>query len=125
MRAFSKAVWSLALAIGVCLIAVAASAQNITTGSIAGTVTDAQGGVLPGATVTATHVDTGTAYETVTNAEGHFSIINVRVGRYTIAAAMSGFKDLKEENVAVQLGAERSVDFKMQLATVSETVNVT
>jgi hypothetical protein len=124
MRAFSKAVWSLALAIGVCLIAVAASAQNITTGSIAGTITDAQGGVLPGATVTATHVDTGTAYETVTNADGHFSIINVRVGRYSVAATMSGFKDLKQDNIDVRLGAEQSVDFKLQLATVSETVNV-
>jgi hypothetical protein len=117
--------WSLVFAMCLCLVAAVASAQNITTGSIAGVVTDAQGGVLPGATVTATHVDTGTAYETVTNAEGHFSIINVRVGRYTIAAAMSGFKDLKQENVDIQLGAERSVDFKMQLSSVSETVNVT
>jgi hypothetical protein len=108
-----------------CLVAAVASAQNITTGSIAGSVTDAQGGVLPGASVTATHVDTGTAYETVTNAEGHFTIINVRVGHYTIAATMSGFKDLTQQNLDVQLGAELHVDFKLQLATVSETVNVT
>jgi hypothetical protein len=106
------------------LVATLASAQNVTTGSLGGTVTDAQGGMLPGATVTATHVDTGTSYETVTNAEGHFSIINVRVGRYTVAATMSGFKDLKQENIDVRLGAEQSVDFKLQLATVSETVNV-
>ena len=126
MRARTKAAWSLVFAMCLCLVAAgAASAQNITTGSIAGTVADAQGGMLPGATVTATHVDTGTSYETVTNAEGHFSILNVRVGRYTVAATMSGFKDLKQENVDVQLGAERSVDFKLQLATVSETVNVT
>jgi len=109
-----------------CLIAAGpASAQNITTGSIVGTITDAQGGVLPGATVTATHVDTGTKYEAVTDAAGHFSLINVRVGRYTVTAAMSGFKDLKQENIDVQLGAERTLDFKMQLASVSETVNVT
>jgi hypothetical protein len=125
MRARSKAVWSLAFALCLCFVAAVASAQNITTGSIAGGVTDAQGGVLPGASVTATHVDTGTAYETVTNADGHFSIINVRVGRYTIVATMSGFRDLKQENQDVQLGAELRVDFKLQLATVSETVNVT
>jgi Carboxypeptidase regulatory-like domain len=124
MRACSRAVWSLALAICLCLVATAASAQNITTGSIAGTVTDAQGGVLPGASVTATHVDTGTAYETVTNSDGHFTIINVRVGRYSVAATMSGFKDLKQDNINVALGVEQSVDFKLQLATVSETVNV-
>jgi len=126
MRSRSKAVWSLAVAMCACLIAAGpASAQNITTGSIVGTITDAQGGVLPGATVTATHVDTGTKYEAVTDAAGHFSLINVRVGRYTVTAAMSGFKDLKQENIDVQLGAERTLDFKMQLASVSETVNVT
>ncbi len=72
----------------------------------------------------ATHVDTGTRYETVANAEGRFSELNVRVGRYTLQVTMSGFKDDKQENVEVQLGADRSVDFKMQLASVTETVNV-
>jgi hypothetical protein len=124
MRVRLKAVWSLAVALSLCLVAVSASAQTATTGSIAGTVTDAQGGVLPGATVTATHADTGTNYESVTDATGHFSILNVRVGRYSVAVTMSGFKDQKQESVDVQLGVERAVDFKLQLATVSETVNV-
>src|SRR5215472_14798919 len=124
MRVGSKAVWSLAVAMGVWLVAVSASAQT-TTGSIAGTVTDAQGGVLPGATVTATHVDTGTNYESVADTTGHFSIPNVRVGRYSVAVTMSGFKDQKQDGVDVQLGVERSVDFKLPLASVSETVNVT
>jgi len=125
MRAFSKAVRCLAIAACLWLVAAQASAQTVTTGSVAGTVTDVQGGVLPGATVTATHVDTGTNYEGVTNTEGRFSILNVRVGRYTVAVTMSGFKDQRQENVDVQLGAERTVDFKLQLATVSETVTVT
>src|SRR5262249_22538402 len=106
MKASSRAVWSLAFAVCLCLVATVASAHTIPSGSIGGVVSDDQGGMLPGATVTATHVDTGTAYETVTNAEGHFSILNVRVGRYTVAATMSGFKDLKQENIDVRLGAE-------------------
>lgn len=124
MKSRAKAVWSLAVAMCLLLIAGGASAQTATTGSIAGTVTDAQGGVLPGATVTATHVDTGTTYDAVAGAEGHFSIPNVRVGRYSVAVTMNGFKDQKQENIDVQLGVERTVDFKLQLATVSETVNV-
>ena len=59
-----------------------AGAQTVTTGNITGTVTDAQGGVLPGATVTAMHTDTGTSYEAVTGADGRFNILNVRVGPY-------------------------------------------
>ena len=87
-------------------------------------MTDAQGGVLPGATVTAVHTPTGTSYEAVTGADGRFSILNVRVGAYTISVAMSGFKDQKQDKVEVALGAERTADFKLPLATVSETVEV-
>src|SRR4051812_103206 len=125
MKWRTKAVWSLAVACVLTLIcASSAAAQTVTTGNIVGTVTDAQGGVLPGATVTAVHTDTGTNYETVTGADGRYSILNVRVGTYSISANMSGFKDQKQDKVQVQLGAEQTSDFKLQLATVSETVDV-
>ena len=55
---------------------------------------------------------------------GTISVLNVRVGSYTVAANMSGFKDQKQEKIEVALGAEKTVDFKLQLATVSETVEV-
>jgi hypothetical protein len=125
MRLRTKAVWSLAAAMCLALLVSAPlAAQTVTTGNISGAVTDAQGGVLPGAVVTATHTDTGTSYEAVTGADGHFSILNVRVGAYTIAASMSGFKDQKLEKVQVQLGADQVADFKLPLATLSETVEV-
>jgi Carboxypeptidase regulatory-like domain/TonB-dependent Receptor Plug Domain len=120
----TKAAWSLAAAFCFALLAAPIAAQTVTTGDITGTITDTQGGVLPGATVTATHADTGTAYEAVTGADGRYSILNVRVGTYTVAATMSGFKEQKQEKVQVQLGGGQSADFKLQLASVSETVNV-
>jgi Carboxypeptidase regulatory-like domain len=125
MRLRTKAVWSLPMVLCLLLsIAVSAAAQTVTTGNIAGEVIDAQGGVLPGATVTALHTPTGTSYEAVTGTDGRFSILNVRVGLYTVSVNMSGFKDQKQENVEVQLGQERTVDFKLQLASVTETVDV-
>jgi hypothetical protein len=125
MKLRTKAVWSLAVAVCCALLlASPAAAQTVTTGNIAGTVSDAQGGVLPGATVIAVHTDTGTNYETVTGADGRYSILNVRVGTYTISVNMSGFKEQKQEKVAVELGAERTADFKLQLSSVSETVDV-
>ena len=63
MRLRTKAVWSLPMVL--CLLlctAVSIAAQTVTTGNIAGEVTDAQGGVLPGATVTALHTPTGTSW---------------------------------------------------------------
>src|SRR3954454_4531388 len=109
----TKAVWSLAVALCLALLcAQSATAQTVTTGNISGTITDAQGGVLPGATVTAVHTDTGTNYEAVTGGDGRFSILNVRVGTYTITVNMSGFKDQKQEKVVVELGGERTADFK-------------
>src|SRR5688572_8568650 len=53
-------------------------AQNVTTGTLSGLVKDAQGGILPGAVVTAVHVPTGTSYEAVSQSDGRFSILNVR-----------------------------------------------
>jgi hypothetical protein len=125
MKLCTKAVWSLAAAVCFALLCVtSAAAQTVTTGDIAGTVVDTQGGVLPGATVTATHTDTGTSYEAVTGVDGRYNLLNVRVGSYTIAITMSGFKDQKQEKIVVQLGGRQTADFKLQLASVSETVNV-
>src|ERR1043166_3156725 len=104
MRLRSKAVWSLAVAFCLSLVVAAPlAAQTVTTGNIVGTITDAQGGVLPGATVVATHTDTGTTYEAISGADGRFNILNVRVGSYTVAANMSGFKDQKQEKIEVAL----------------------
>jgi hypothetical protein len=125
MKLRTKAVWSLAVALCFALICSAPlSAQTVTTGNITGTVSDAQGGVLPGATVTAVHTDTGTSYEAVTGTDGRYNILNVRVGAYTISANMSGFREQKQDKIQVQLGAEQTADFKLPLATVTETVEV-
>ena len=116
-----------------CLIAICAVAwaspgygQNVTTGTITGVVQDAQGGVLPGATVTATHTPTGTVYEGVTEADGSFSLLNVRIGGpYDVAVSMASFRPQTHTGVQVNLGQSTSLDFTLQLETLSETVTVT
>ncbi|MEO6237520.1 MAG: carboxypeptidase regulatory-like domain-containing protein, partial [Vicinamibacterales bacterium] len=121
----TKGGWSLVAALCFALFAaIPADAQTVTTGNITGTVTDAQGGVLPGAIVTAVHTDTGTSYEAVAGADGRYTILNVRVGMYGITTTMSGFREQKQDKVQVQLGAEQTADFKLPLSSVSETVDV-
>ena len=100
-------------------------AQTVTTGTITGLVQDAQGGVLPGVTVTAVHTPTGTSYEGISQGDGRFNILNVRVGPYQITAALAGFRNAVIANLNVRLGEATDVPVKMQLAAVTETVVVT
>ncbi|MFB3855062.1 MAG: TonB-dependent receptor domain-containing protein [Vicinamibacterales bacterium] len=123
---FLKAGLCAALALLLALASAAGlSAQTVTTGTITGVVMDAQGGVLPGAGVVATHVPTGTVYEALTQADGRFTMMAVRVGGpYTVVVTMDGFRTEQVSNVSVSLGESRDVKVTMQLATVTETVNV-
>jgi Carboxypeptidase regulatory-like domain/TonB-dependent Receptor Plug Domain len=104
----------------------AASAQTVTTGSITGTVTDQQSGVLPGATVEAVHQPTGTVYLAVTEAGGQFSLLSVRAGGpYTVKVTLPGFREQVKNDVTVRLGEEQALEFKLGLESVTETVSVT
>jgi len=110
--------------VGLLAIAPAAFAQ-VTTGSIAGTVT-ASGDALPGVTVEAVHTPTGTRYDTVSGANGRFLIPNVRVGGpYRITATLEGFRPFEATNIAVGLGTTAEVPVNLSLATVSEAITVT
>ena len=103
-----------------------AAAQGVTTASITGIVRDSQGGVVPGATVTAVHTPSGTSYETVTQGDGRFFIPGMRIGGpYKLTAALSGFTPETQDNVNLTLGVAQDVNFTLQLAAVAETVEVT
>ncbi|MCX6551691.1 MAG: carboxypeptidase-like regulatory domain-containing protein, partial [Acidobacteria bacterium] len=68
--------------------AAGAFAQGVTTGSISGTVRDAQGLAVPGASITALHEPSGTSYESVAREDGRFTMPALRVGGpYTVTAS--------------------------------------
>ena len=124
MNFCTKALRSLSIVLCLLLGTAAASAQTVTTGSLAGVVVDAQKGVLPGATVIATHTPTGTKYEAVTDSEGRFNILSLRVGPYTVSAELSGFKKEEQTDVSVTLGEQRSVAFTLKIESIAETIEV-
>src|SRR3954451_16415349 len=69
-----------------------ANAQGVTTGAISGVVKDAQGAVIPGATVLAVHQPSGSTYEAVTQGDGRFVMPGMRVGGpYVVTASLTGF----------------------------------
>ena len=120
----------LALSAVVCLLITLGTAaptlgQNVTSGSISGLAVDQQGSVLPGVTIEAVHGPTGTNYSAITDGEGRFLISSARVGGpYTVTANLSGFRPQEQVNVTVPLGETISLDFKLPIAAVAETVTV-
>src|SRR5207249_10613763 len=74
------------------LAAAPASLAQITTGTILGTVSDASGAVVPGATITATHLDTGAVRTAVSDSAGGYLLAALPIGSYKVRAELQGFK---------------------------------
>src|SRR5512139_3945692 len=96
-----------------------------TTGRITGKVADAQGGLLPGATVTATEVRTSYTRTATTDAQGAYVLVNLPLGTYNVSAEMQGFK--KELKTGYMLVADGRVtaDFTLEVGGLNETGEVT
>ena len=108
-----------------CALNATAAGQNVTTATLTGVVRDVQGGVLPGTVVSAVHEPTGTSYETVTQNDGTFQLLNVRTGGpYTLRVSLQGFKTFTRSGVFAKLGEATNLPIQLQIATVSETVEV-
>ena len=105
------------------IIALPAVAQTVA-GTIQGTVTDRSGGVLPGVTVTIRNEETGLERVVVTNEGGFFNSPFLPIGRYEVAAELSGFGTRRRQNVRVDLNQTTIQDFLLDPA-VTETVTVT
>jgi outer membrane receptor protein involved in Fe transport len=113
------------LLLTVLLTACAAPAAAQVTGSIAGTVHDASGAVLPGVTVTVTGPALQRANEVVTTAaDGTYRIPLVPPGVYEVKFELSGFAPITRTNVEVALNRQTTLDEAMSVAGVSESVQV-
>src|SRR5437762_1242175 len=79
-------------------VATAASAQ----GTIAGTVKDTSGAVLPGVTVEASSpVLIEKSRAVVTDGSGQYKIVDLRPGSYTVTFSLTGFNTVKRESVEI------------------------
>jgi Carboxypeptidase regulatory-like domain/TonB dependent receptor-like, beta-barrel len=100
-----------------------ASAQAVY-GSISGTITDASGGAVPGATVTITSVDRKTSNTVVANESGVYVKERLLPGRYEVKAELSGFKTAVFPDVNVSVDTQTRLDVKLELGQVAESVTV-
>ena len=105
MRGCAATRWNLTLSVvlivplGICSNAWAQAG----TATLTGTVKDAQGSVVPGATVTAAQPATGSTRNTTTNVQGVFTFPGLTPGTYNVKVELAGFKTYVREQVALQV----------------------
>ncbi len=108
----------------VCLCSAAPIRAQVDAGTILGTVSDASGGTIRGATVTLTNEGTNASLSTTTSSDGTYKFTPVKIGSYKLTATMQGFSTVTQKNVVVNVGADVVVDFSLKPGSVSETVEV-
>ena len=98
-------------------------AQQGTT-ELRGRVADAQGGVLPGVTVTVRNQATGMYRETVSGSDGSFIASGLVPGTYEVNAELSGFKKFQRKDLILEVGKTATIDVRMEVGGIEQTVNV-
>lgn len=113
-----KVIKRLALMIAFAAFAIASFAQGVTTGNMAGIVTDETGVGLPGATVLAVHEPSGTRYGTSTQVDGRFNLVGMRVGGpYTVTISFVGYESVAQQQIYVTLGGTSDLNFTLRDAS--------
>lgn len=97
---------------------------NEVTATIDGTVTDATGAAVVGATVTATDLERGVKTQTTTNGAGLYTFPRLPVSRYSVRVEAKGFQAAVKPNILLVLNQIAKVDVQLQVGNISQTVEV-
>ena len=124
MKRWINIVWALIAVTAMAGPAFAQGGGASSTGSISGEIKDAQGGVLPGVTVTATSPAQIGALTAVTNEAGAYRFPAVPPGEYRLAYELAGFQSNVREGIRITLGFNAQVNVTLNVATLQETVTV-
>jgi hypothetical protein len=92
--------------------------------TLTGTITDAQGGAVPNAKVSARNTATGVSTDTTTNATGFYSIVNLLPGDYEVNVSAQGFNTIATK-VTLTVGAKQELSASLQVGQVTQEIQVT
>ncbi len=99
---------------------------QVQTGSITGVVTDASSAILPGVTVTLTGEKLiGGAQTQITDATGAYRFDRLPPGTYRVHFELQGFRTVERTDIAINAAFTATVNAKLEVGSVSETVTVT
>jgi hypothetical protein len=121
---YAVLVASLLIVVGFLLLPKTGRAQSVNA-AVHGSVKDAAGAVVPGATVTALNTSTGISTVTKTDGSGYYIFPALVIGGpYTITVTQSGFQDFQSTGLMLNVNANREVDAKLTVGSAAQTVTV-
>src|SRR2546427_4670573 len=106
-----------------CLAALELVAQS-DSGTILGTVRDAQDAVIVGATITVTNLATGVAKSAPVTQAGQYAVPFLIPGRYSVSAEATGFKKSTQSGITLRVADQLVIDMKLEVGAVSDQVTV-
>jgi len=114
------------LTIGLLAMGYAAGAlpAQVLYGSIAGTLTDPTGAVVPNAVVSVKNTSTGLTRQGTTDEAGYYSIPNLVEGTYDLSVTATGFGPYTQTGVPVPINAVTRVDITLRVGAIAEQVSV-
>ena len=113
----------LLLALGLVSVPCVGAAQVL--GSVAGTVSDPSGAVLPGVTVEASSPALIEKVRTaVTDGTGQYRIVNLPPGTYVVTFTLTGFSTVRREGVEVSINVTSNIDAQLRVGDLKETITV-
>jgi hypothetical protein len=107
-----------------CACSPVAFAQAAGTASLQGSVVDATGAVIPGATVTLTNDATHVQRTATSDGSGLYTFPNVSVGTYTVQVTMPGFQSYTQTHIVLEIGASIAVNVKMTVGSTDQKIEV-
>lgn len=98
---------------------------DVSTATLKGAVTDPQGAVVAGATITAKSVERGTTRMTETNSDGIYQILSLQPGIYQVRVEAQGFETSVFNNVTLSVGQTAALDAQLKVGAINTVIEIT
>lgn len=105
-------------------LAAASMSAQVTTATLYGRITDPSGAGIPDARINLVNDENNARASGVSDSQGEFTIAFLPVGKYTISLEAKGFKGQKQTGVALSAGQRVGAEYRLELGSVSEVVEV-
>ncbi len=113
------------LVLGICSFASAPAYAQVTGATVSGTVTDASGGVVAGASVSFKDTATSITRDVTTDTAGLYAVPNLVPGNYEVRVSAKGFSTAVQSNILLSVGQQLQLNFSLKVGETSTTVEVT